>query len=244
MELFQKIMMGILMILLGPLGHLLARAIYLNGSLDKIYMSAVPIFWMPPFSIITYILALFGFIKPAKGASPLDWTLLVSFIGNLMIPLIFSVIGFDQYLLGAFSQAILMFLVLLVTMYVHERINCNKANGNKGEANVKRVILNASISNLLGIILKVVLSIVLKFTPIGWALNLIEMVFPPFIIFKESLLYSMGSTTAVLGTNMYMSSYLDAYCTSEQSIIAPIIITISSLCVNMGYLAYKTFSPK
>jgi hypothetical protein len=238
LTIFQKIKMALFFILLGPIGHLLGRAIYLNGSLDKIYLSAIPIFWIPPFSLITYFLALFGFIKQAEGENPLNWTLLISFLGNLFIPVIFHLVGFDSSSLGAITQALLMFIVLIVTMFIQEKLNC------KSDSNFKRTLLNASIANLIGIILKVVLSVVLRFTPVGWILGLIEAVIPAFVAIKEALMYSIGSTSAVLGTYMYMATYVNSYCDTEQSIFAPIIISIVSLCISSAFMVFKAVSPK
>lgn len=232
--------MGLLVIGLGPIGHMLARAIYLNGSLDKWYLSLIPVFWVPPFSIGTLVAMIMGFVKKGEGQAPLDWTLLISFFGNLIIPLIFNSFELNEGFIGAFFQALLMFIVIIATMYIHERINC------KEDVSFTRVIMNASIANLIGIVVKVALSLVFKFTPVRIVFMILEALpgIGGFIeSLKESLLFTAGSTTAILGTNMYQSSWLAEYCKSAQPVAAPIAIGIVSFFVNMGYVMFKNYAP-
>lgn len=127
-------------------------------------------------------------------------------------------------------------------MYIREYRNCTSDTVKKN-ASFPRVLLNAAIANLVGIVIKVVLSVIINFTPIGWILALIEAFIPSIETFKESLMYSLASVTTILGINMYQASYLEKYCSTEQSLVAPISVTCASLVVTTIYYLFKTYSP-
>lgn len=239
MNTFDNVMMGLLVMGLGPFGHLLARAIYLNGSLDKWWLSLVPIFWLPPFSIGAYIAMLMGYVTQGQGAKPFDSNLLITFLGALGVPLIFNGFELNEHIVGSFLETIIMFLMIMVPMYIREKTNC-EAPSIKKSADFSRVMFNASIAHLLGIVFKIVLSFVIDYTPIGLALNALESIFPFMESFKEALLYSLGVSTAVLGTNMVQATDLASYCATDRPLWSSAIVTIGSILINTGYEYYQS----
>ncbi len=123
MNVLDYIIMGILVMGVGPFGHLLARAIYLNGSLDKIWLTLIPIFWIPPFSIATYVAMIMGWVSQGSGTSPIDWNLFASLIGTMLTPLIFSTFELNEGFVGSFVETLIILLFILIPMFIREKDN-------------------------------------------------------------------------------------------------------------------------
>lgn len=238
MNTFDNVMMGLLVTCLGPFGQLLARALYLNGSLDKWWLILIPIFWLPPFSIGAYVAMLMGYVAQGQGSKPFDSNLLITFLGTMGIPLIFNGFELNENIAGTFIQTIIMFLMIMVPMYMREATNCEDQSIKK-KADLTRVMFNASVAHLLGIVFKIVLSVVIDYTPIGLVFSALETIIPFIQSFKEALLYSLGVSTAVLGTNMVQATDLNSYCSTDKPIWSTALVSIGSLLLNTGYEYYR-----
>ena len=231
------IISGILNIFLGPLGQLLSRALYLNGSLDKWWLIIVPIFWLPPFSIVPYVAMLLGFIQNGSGVKPFDTNLLVTFLGTMIVPLIFNMFYLNEHIIGSFIETFIILLLILIPMYIREKQNC-ESDTVKKSADLTRVIFNASIAHLIGTIFKIGLSFVIDYTPIGVIVGALETILPFMADVKEAILYSLGATTAVLGTNMVQATDLNAYCSTDRQLWSAAIMLFTTLSANSAYEWY------
>lgn len=93
-----------------PLGSYFARIIYLNGSMDKWYFM-IPLFFIPPYSIIPMLFMKYGMIKKGTGANPIDPSMVMPIIAKFILPLIIPEI-FDNEMFSSFL--ILFFLLILI----------------------------------------------------------------------------------------------------------------------------------
>jgi hypothetical protein len=239
MTTFDNVMMGLLVIGLGPLGHLLARAIYLNGSLDKWWLSLIPLFWIPPFSIGAFLAMLWGYVSQGQGEKPFDINLLITFLGTMIVPFIFNTFWLNEGFAGCLIETIMIFLLILIPMYIREKTNCEKENIKKS-ASWSRVVFNASIAHLIGIIMKIVINMVIDYTPAGLVLKVITAI-PMLDQLKDALIYSAGISTAVLGTNMVQATDLAGYCGTDRSALLAGIAAAGSLIFNTSYEYYQNF---
>lgn len=248
MNIADSIKMSLLVILLGPLGHLLGRAIYLNGSLDKIWLSAVPVFWLPPFSISTAVAMSTGFVEPGQGESPLDGTLSFTFWGTLFLPFMFNA-TYDYFLnnntmegpkyhsaIQALITTLIVYMLISIPMYIRESNMCNT------KTSVSRVIFNASLAHLVGTFVKVAMSYLISYTPIGTGMSVVADMLPfsdKIKEFGDGALYAMGTATAVLFTNMYQNSYLGQYCDSSFSALWAVLFLCGGVGINIAYDMFR-----
>jgi len=101
--------LGVLFMILVPLGQLWARIFWLDGSLDKSWL-LLPFFWIPPLSAVPAFAAYFNYIKPGSGGEPpYDWYMLIPIIAKLIL-------GFFASSLVENYGMIVSFLLLLLQL--------------------------------------------------------------------------------------------------------------------------------
>jgi hypothetical protein len=101
----------------GPFGQLYMRLKYLNGSLDKLWLMLVPLFWIPPFSLFPVIWARFGWMKKISGnkGSVLDFGLLLPILAKILLPFLIN----DESALGMMAQGITIIFVVLTMFFIN-----------------------------------------------------------------------------------------------------------------------------
>jgi hypothetical protein len=234
MNLIDYMWESLLVILGGPLGQLFARALYLNGSLDKWWL-LIPIFASPPFSIIALILLISGYVAQGQGANPLDYYLLITFIGTIIVPLLFTVIGINKNWLGSIMQTLLVFGVVAIPMFIRNMNQCQSVTSTN---NLSNTIFYASIAHLVGIVFKVVMGVIIDYTPAGWVVGML----PGGEYIRDALLYGMGVTTAVLGTNMVQATNLQSFCSNSYPVWQAGVVALVAFVVDAGYDIYGNLS--
>jgi hypothetical protein len=96
-----------------PIGQLLVRIFYLNGSLDKLWLM-FPILLMPPFSFIPLILIKLGFVQDGKGSDPIDKIMILPLIARIITLIVLNKL--DMYSSGMFI--LINLLINIFTIFI------------------------------------------------------------------------------------------------------------------------------
>jgi hypothetical protein len=108
--------LGVLFMILVPLGQLWARIFWLDGSLDQPWM-LLPFFWIPPLSAVPAFASYFNYIKLGSGGEPpYDWYMLIPIIAKLLVGF-FAADLVDNY--GMVASFLLLLLQIGLTSLPH-----------------------------------------------------------------------------------------------------------------------------
>jgi len=123
-------------IFLGPMGQLYQRVFALGGSLSNWWL-LIPIFWLPPFSILPALMMWWGFVdkcKTAQGAPcPMgqvyDWWMIGPMIMKIFAGFVASYIFPNGGLIGFFLPFILQLFVTMIPLYLRNVEQVNRTTG-------------------------------------------------------------------------------------------------------------------
>ena len=147
---------GFMMLFILPLGQLWARVFWMNGSLDKPWL-LIPIFWMPPFSLLPALMIYFGFVADGKGVNPpYDWWMLVPIIVKFCLGLLVSSLIDEPGFFSAFIPLIIQLCVNAIPHYLRSVDNCGPTFDHIG-----KTFIDGAIENGVGDIAPTIL----KFIP-------------------------------------------------------------------------------
>jgi hypothetical protein len=207
----EKIFAVILTIIFPFFGQLIARIIYLNGSLDKPYLF---FFGIPPLTLIPALMMMFGLINKGKGGKPYD-----SYILLPIIVAIVSDIFLKQYFLPykvPFVKLVLIFITVFGIYWIKSKKICE----NNSAPASKILVDSLATYVLIGII-----GIVLKYVPvIGIVIRVISKIIP----YSHYLIDALSIFVIYVAINMVNGSSKN-YCSTPGSfkmIIGLLILSI------------------
>ncbi len=207
----EKMIAVILTIIFPFFGQLIARIIYLNGSLDKPWLF---FFSIPPLSLIPALLMMFGLIKKGKGGKPYDAYILLPIIVGLL-----SDIFLKKYFLAykvPFIKLALVFITLFIIYWFKSRKICKKSS-----APASKLIADT----LATYVLISVIGIVLRYVPvIGIVIKIVSKIIP----YSHYVIDAIAIFAVYVAINMMNGSSKD-YCSkpgSGKMIIGFLILSI------------------
>jgi len=207
----EKLMAVIITIVIPFFGQLLARILFLNGSLDKIWLL---FFGIPPLTLIPALLMMFGLIKKGKGGKPWDQYILIPIIINIISGFII-----DKFYEGI-QGIIVKYIILLFSFVFIYWLKSKKICNNKSAA-VTKIISDS----LLSYILMIIMTIALQYIPfIGTMIKILVKVIP----FGKVVVEALAIVVVYIATNMINGSS-KKYCKEGSSIKYIIQLVIGSL---------------
>lgn len=217
-----------------PFSQLFIRIFKMEGSLDKPWL-LIPIFDIPPFSLVFTLMGYFGKLKKGKGGNPLDWFLLPILIVNIATVVLVDMFIENTYL--AMALKILIPLILSsILAYVRDIFKCQKATKTIAKNPLKSigsVLLPQTIATLLTGIISTILPIAFKFVPVigqmFWVISMFASMFLPqigtiFYYITHTLLYGLS----YILTNMFNATDIAGYCSGSMG-IAGIVVGVVGL---------------
>jgi len=211
----EKLIAIILTIIFPFFGQLVARIIYLNGSLDKPWLF---FFSIPPLSIIPALLMMFGLIKKGKGGKPYD--------SYILIPIIVGVVS-DVFLKKFFLPYKVPFIKLVLiftTMFIIYWIKSRKICTSTSAPATKILVDTLATYVLIGVI-----AIVLKYVPvIGILIRVLAKIIP----YSHYLIDAISIFVIYVAINMVNGSAKD-YCTKPGSFKMIIGLFILSIILTL-----------
>jgi hypothetical protein len=207
----EKLIAVIITVVIPFFGQLLARILFLDGSLDKIWLL---FFGIPPLTLIPALLMMFGLIKKGKGGKPWDKYILVPIIINIVSGFIID--KFYEGIPGIIIKYIILLFSFAFIYWLKSRKICNN-----NSAAVTKIISDSLISYILMIIM----TIALQYMPfIGTIIKILVKVIPFGKVFIEAL----AILVVYIATNMVNGSS-KKYCKEASSMKYLIQLLIGSL---------------
>lgn len=121
--LLSRIVQFALATVLGPLGQLIVRNVFLNGSLDKKWLMYLPIF---PFTLIGGWYFLLGAVKKGKGPKTMDLEGIILSVISGIIPWFVSLIFPSHNWLFAIVYPLCLYVFYVFMFYRRDRKRCGK----------------------------------------------------------------------------------------------------------------------
>jgi hypothetical protein len=202
---FKAILAGII-----PGGQLYARAVWLDGSLDKLWL-LIPIFLFPPFGLVFSIMIKMGKIAKGQGGKPYDWFMLIPIIAKILIALYFS--NFLSYFIEEPSDntiliysVIVQVIVNMIPFLIRMITKCPSFSFNM----IGKSFVDSIFTNFGGIILPIMLAYVPYLGKILEGLSFI-----PGVGEKINItIWSIGYLFTYLIINMINGDNITKYCDS------------------------------
>ena len=221
-----------LFLLMVPLMQLWARIFWMNGSMDKPWL-LIPIFFVPPFSLVPAFMMYFGYVADGQGVTPpYDWWMLVPIIVKFCIGLLVSSLVAEPGFFSAFIPLIIQLCVNVIPHYYRSVENCGATFDHIGKA-----FLDGAIENGIGDIAPTIL----KFIPfIGAFFRLLSRL-PLIGPLMDKLIWIIMYTGSYVVINMMNESAdIAAFCAegflgTTKDIIAGLIFLI----ISIGYCFFE-----
>ena len=121
--LLSRIVQFALATILGPLGQLIVRNVFLNGSLDKKWLMYLPIF---PFTLVGGWYFLLGAVKKGKGPKTMDMQGIIMSVISGVIPWAVSLIFPSYHWLFALVYPLCLYSYYVLMFYRRDRTRCGK----------------------------------------------------------------------------------------------------------------------
>jgi hypothetical protein len=207
--------------LLGPIGHLILRVVYLNGSLDKPWLFIPGT--IPVLSIIPNLAMRYGYVKKGPGQDVIDRWVLVPVILKLIITILLTITGMS----GNMMYNIIGLIVVLLSTFIpnFKRIydSCDK------KVSTPKIIKAASDSYIefgtayfFPIFFKII-SFIPILRPLKFVLDMVPGV--------DHVLWAMGFVCSYTITNMINQDDMITYCerpndNKQKTLILCVISTV------------------
>lgn len=196
----KKLIAVLLTIILPFFGQLIARIIYLNGSLDMPWLF---LFSIPPLSLIPALLMMFGIIKKGKGGKPYDFFILLPIIVGIL-----SDVYLKKYFLPYKVPFVKMMLIIISTYLVYWYRSTKICS--KSSAPASKLLQDTLITNaLIGIV-----AIVLQFVPV---ISVGTKIMSKLLPFSKFIIDAVAIFVVYVVMNMINGSRKD-YCKKGSSI--------------------------
>lgn len=223
-----------------PLGQLIVRIFYLNGSLDKLWLM-FPILLIPPFSLIPLLLIKFGFVQDGKGSDPIDKIMLLPLIARIVTLFVLNSMGINGPLIFILINLLINLSTIIIANITRRYYNCEKEGvtmDSVGKAVIDSTIAYA-ISEATPLIISylpfigVVYRFLGLFTQNG---NIIDVIFS-----------NMGFAVAYILINMFNQDDINQFCSTPftGNVVDRIAFFISLIVIFLtkSYGLAKNFSP-
>lgn len=205
-----------------PFGQVFARIFFLDGSLDKWWL-LIPIFLIPPFSLVAFFLILFGFVDKGKGGKPYDLYIALPMVFAVLFK-IFSFIKVDFFHTKIFKsiEYILILGTLMFALLYKRHKSIQKINKEPEKCDSTfnpKILTNEFVNSVVLFGISVVLLLFIKFIAMGLLLktgkikavskvnNIIDLIFFPIALW-----------CVYVFNNMIKGSDYDKLCTPDWNI--------------------------
>ena len=121
--LLSRIVQFGLAVFLGPLGQLIVRNVFLNGSLDKQWLMYIPI---PPFTLIGGWYFLVGAVKKGTGPRTMDMLGIILSLASGVLPWLVNLIIPSSNYMYAIIYPLLLYTYYVFMFYRRDRDRCKK----------------------------------------------------------------------------------------------------------------------
>jgi hypothetical protein len=207
--------------LLGPIGHLILRVVYLNGSLDKPWLFIPGT--IPVVSIIPNLAMKYGYVKKGPGQDVIDRWVLVPVILKLLIAILLTVTGMGGNMMYNIIGLIIVLLSTFIPNFKRIYDSCDK------KVSTAKIIKAASDSYIefgtayfFPIFLNII-SFIPIFRPLKFILDKIPGV--------NNVLWAMGFICSYTITNMINQDDMKTYCekpndNKQKTLILCVISTV------------------
>lgn len=228
--------LGVLFMILVPLGQLWARIFWLDGSLDQAWM-LLPFFWIPPLSAVPAFGAYWNYIKLGSGGEPpYDWYMLIPIIAKLLIGFFASTLIENYGMTVSFFLLILQLGLTSLPHILRTLRGCKEKSFAFTAIHFLKAFIDGSIENGISDILPTIL----QFIPfVGTFLGILEMI-PVLGDMTYELIWIIGYVASYVIVNMVnqASSFNNQICNLKSfsnilttDIIAVIVAWLASLYV-------------
>ena len=190
-----------------PFGQLLARALYLKGSIDKLWLM-LPMLQLPPFSIISMLLIKFGFVQDGKGTDPIDKIMWLPLIARIVTLFVLNSMEIDSPLIFILINLLINLLTNIIANITRRYYNCI------AEGITIDSIGKAIIDSTIAYAISEATPIVISFIPyIGAAYQLLGSLTGSENI-TDGLFSNMGFAVAYILINMFNQDDINDFCST------------------------------
>jgi hypothetical protein len=211
----EKLIAIILTIIMPFFGQIIARIMWLDGSLDKPWLL---FFGIPPLTLFPAFMMMFGLVNKGKGGKPWDAYIILPIIVNIASTFILP--KFFDKTKEIIVRYILMAISFIIIYWLRSSKICN---------NTRAKITTLTTDALMSYILMMVFSIAIQFIPfIGIIFKIISKIIP----YSNLIMDSFAILFIYVITNMFNGSN-NHYCnqTSGAKYIITLIIISAFLSV-------------
>ncbi len=185
--------------ILPLLGQVLLRVIRLGGSLSRPWLF-IPIFWIPPFTLIPVLIATFSnYIKPTNSGKVYDHFIIIPIIIKLLLS--FLPLHTGDYK-GMYIIILVGSLLIANTIHILKNETCEKI-GSKLHTVFLRALSDSFIQYSIGFILVFLCKIIGKFIPVIKAFSLILLNNPTMYKITLFILWAFGLVGGYMLSHMY-----------------------------------------
>ena len=183
-----------------PFAQLYFRIFDLNGSIDKPWL-LIPIFFMPPFSIIPALMMYFGYVKEGEGGKPYDYYMLIPIIFNIIIAIVSKYIESSTWIV---LLSLIPFIGGLIAFYLRYNNLCTKG------VSITKIITDSVITQVIANITYFILS----YVPMLGTIFMIA----DYIPLMPEILTGVIYLTIYMIMNMINGNNINEYCNTSASI--------------------------
>ena len=193
-----------------PLGQLIVRIFYLNGSLDKLWLM-FPILLMPPFSFIPLLLIKFGFVQDGKGSDPIDKIMLLPLIARIVTLFVLNKMGINDPLMFILINLLINLSTIIIANITRRYYNCEKEGVTMDS--VGKAVIDSTIAYAISEATPIIISY-LPFIGVAYKIlglftqngNIIDVIFS-----------NMGFAISYILINMFNQDNINQFCSTPFS---------------------------
>jgi phage-related holin len=127
-----------------PFSQIFIRIFALDGSLNKPWL-LIPIFLIPPLSLIPAFFMYFNLIEPGQGGKPIDWYMLIPIITGIIVTIITKKFNINP-VLSFILRIIIPMIASIIGYYIRDTINCKKKE-NKSAPIIKTLFNGVAVQS-------------------------------------------------------------------------------------------------
>jgi hypothetical protein len=194
-----------------PLGQLIVRIFYLNGSLDKLWLM-FPILLMPPFSLIPLLLIKFGFVQDGKGSDPIDKIMLLPLIARIVTLIVLHRIGINSPSVFILINLLINLFTIIIANLTRRYYNCEREGVTMDS--VGKAVMDSTIAYAISEITPVILSF-LPFIGVAYSiLGLIIGLFTTNEYILDAVFSNIGFAVSYILINMFNQDNIGQFCST------------------------------
>ena len=124
----SKLATVVLVTLLGPVGQMIVRNVFLNGSLDKSWLMYLG---FPPFSLVAAFYFVSGAVKKGTGPKAMDIHGIIYSLLSGVIPWLVSWVASEKSITFAFLYPLVLYCWYIFMFYKRDKKRCGGRGGFK-----------------------------------------------------------------------------------------------------------------